>query len=250
MPRATGAHFDNFGGHSVGGTPLPIPNREVKPDSADGTRGASPRESRTPPNYFRRAARAALLVVSRLECAGWSCTRRTRRSGTSSSSCGRGCSRDVPAIVAACNDPETARWTTVPSPYTEADARAWIERCATAWSEGAAPLAVVERSSGELAAAITLWLHGRDRRARLLGGARVPRPRLRAAGRRAPLRVGVRRARSCRGCSSGRSRATLASERVAEKCGFTREGVLRAWMEQRGERRDVTMWSLLPGDPA
>ena len=69
--------------------------------------------------------------------------------------------RDVPAIVAACNDPETARWTTVPSPYTEEDARAWLERCETAWSEGAAPLAVVERASGELAAAITLWLHGR-----------------------------------------------------------------------------------------
>lgn len=36
--------------------------------------------------------------------------------------------RDVPAIVAACNDPETARWTTVPSPYSEEDARAWLER--------------------------------------------------------------------------------------------------------------------------
>src|ERR687897_987938 len=40
-----------------------------------------------------------------------------------------------------------------------------------------------------------------------------------------------------------------ASERVAQKCGFTREGLLRAWLEQRGVRRDVTMWSLLPGDP-
>ena len=41
--------LDNLGGHSGGETPLPIPNREVKPASADGTRGASPRESRTPP---------------------------------------------------------------------------------------------------------------------------------------------------------------------------------------------------------
>src|SRR6266511_3359473 len=41
-----------FGGHSDGGTPLPIPNREVKPASADGTRGESPRESRSPPNLF------------------------------------------------------------------------------------------------------------------------------------------------------------------------------------------------------
>ena len=66
MRSRNGATFDNFGGHSVGGTPLPIPNREVKPDSADGTRGASPRESRTPPNYLERAARAALSSFSRV----------------------------------------------------------------------------------------------------------------------------------------------------------------------------------------
>src|SRR5688572_32711918 len=42
-----------FGGHSDGGTPLPIPNREVKPVSADGTRRATSRESRTPPNLER-----------------------------------------------------------------------------------------------------------------------------------------------------------------------------------------------------
>jgi RimJ/RimL family protein N-acetyltransferase len=41
----------------------------------------------------------------------------------------------------------------------------------------------------------------------------------------------------------------LASQRVAEKAGFTREGVLRAWVDQRGERVDLIMWSLLPGDP-
>ena len=44
--------LDNLGGHSGGDTPLPIPNREVKPASADGTRGASPRESRTPPSLY------------------------------------------------------------------------------------------------------------------------------------------------------------------------------------------------------
>jgi RimJ/RimL family protein N-acetyltransferase len=34
---------------------------------------------------------------------------------------------DVAAITAACQDPEIVRWTRVPSPYTEADARGWIE---------------------------------------------------------------------------------------------------------------------------
>ena len=33
---------------------------------------------------------------------------------------------DAPAIAAGCSDPEIARWTKVPSPYTLEDARAWI----------------------------------------------------------------------------------------------------------------------------
>jgi hypothetical protein len=37
------------GGFSEGETPLPIPNREVKPLSADGTWLARAWESRTPP---------------------------------------------------------------------------------------------------------------------------------------------------------------------------------------------------------
>jgi RimJ/RimL family protein N-acetyltransferase len=33
---------------------------------------------------------------------------------------------DVPTIVAACQDPEIARWTEVPSRYTEEDARRFV----------------------------------------------------------------------------------------------------------------------------
>jgi RimJ/RimL family protein N-acetyltransferase len=39
-----------------------------------------------------------------------------------------------------------------------------------------------------------------------------------------------------------------ASESVAEKVGFSREGVLRSYFDHRGERRDLLMWSLLPGE--
>jgi [ribosomal protein S5]-alanine N-acetyltransferase len=38
------------------------------------------------------------------------------------------------------------------------------------------------------------------------------------------------------------------SMRVAERAGFTREGLLRNWYDLRGERRDAVMFSLLPGD--
>jgi RimJ/RimL family protein N-acetyltransferase len=38
------------------------------------------------------------------------------------------------------------------------------------------------------------------------------------------------------------------SQRVAEKAGFRREGVLRSFRELKGARRDYVMYSLLPGD--
>ncbi len=39
-----------------------------------------------------------------------------------------------------------------------------------------------------------------------------------------------------------------ASQRVAERCGFVREGVLRSYIEVKGCRHDVVMFSLLPDD--
>src|SRR5436305_7754666 len=42
------------GGHGGGVTPVPIPNTEVKPASADGTWGETPWESRSPPDFSWR----------------------------------------------------------------------------------------------------------------------------------------------------------------------------------------------------
>ncbi|WP_216893574.1 GNAT family N-acetyltransferase [Nocardia alni] len=42
----------------------------------------------------------------------------------------------------------------------------------------------------------------------------------------------------------------LGSQRVAERCGFQREGVLRSHMPFKGGRRDSVVFSLLPTDPA
>ena len=56
--RGLGCHFSwrrsldkDFGGHGGGVTPVPIPNTEVKPTSADGTWEETPWESRTPPDF-------------------------------------------------------------------------------------------------------------------------------------------------------------------------------------------------------
>jgi RimJ/RimL family protein N-acetyltransferase len=40
----------------------------------------------------------------------------------------------------------------------------------------------------------------------------------------------------------------VASQHVAERAGFTREGLLRGWMPTRDGRRDSVMFSLLPTD--
>jgi RimJ/RimL family protein N-acetyltransferase len=52
---------------------------------------------------------------------------------------------DVPALVDACQDPEIPRWTLVPSPYGETDARAYLRRVAGGWDDGVrATFAVVD----------------------------------------------------------------------------------------------------------
>jgi RimJ/RimL family protein N-acetyltransferase len=40
-----------------------------------------------------------------------------------------------------------------------------------------------------------------------------------------------------------------ASERVAERCGYVREGVLRSSHVKQGIRSDTAIWSRLPSDP-
>jgi RimJ/RimL family protein N-acetyltransferase len=131
---------------------------------------------------------------------------------------------DVPAVVAACRDPEVPRWTTVPSPYTEEDARAWIELATTGWKDGTAPFA------------IGYWAVAAFR-----GRGYMPRA-VRLICRWGFDDVGLAR------IQLGTLLGNVSSERVAEKCGFQREGILRSWIEQRGERRDVAMWSLLRGE--
>lgn len=43
---------------------------------------------------------------------------------------------DIDAIADACQDPEIPRWTTVPSPYTRADAAAYVRLTGEWWADG------------------------------------------------------------------------------------------------------------------
>ena len=161
---------------------------------------------------------------------------------------------DLRALVAACQDPEIPRWTRVPSPYGEADARAYLHRRHDEVHAGsAAPYVIV--STGD------------DRR--LLGAIALQR----FAWENARGEVGYWLAREARGqghvtravrriCRWGFETLGLErielhaavgnppSQRVAERAGFTREAVLRSYQLGRDGRQDIVVYGLLRGEAA
>src|SRR4051794_31539404 len=86
----------DFGGHSEGETPLPIPNRAVKPLSADGTWWATAWESRSPPVFPSRAAFGRLFFVR---------LRRVAVDRGAEVRSRRACARKAPFAVVACRRP-------------------------------------------------------------------------------------------------------------------------------------------------
>ncbi len=160
---------------------------------------------------------------------------------------------DVSSLVEACQDPDIVRWTRVPAGYREADARAYLMQRYDAIRAGTtAPFAIVAADDGK----------------RLLGSISL----LRLAWAHARGEVGYWLAREARGqghvtravrliCrwgfeSLGLERIDLlaaadnvASHRVAERCGFTREALLRSYVRGESGRQDMVAFGLLASDP-
>ena len=154
---------------------------------------------------------------------------------------------DVPAIAAICQDAEIPRWTTVPTPYSDENAREFVLGMTSRDLEDTLALAIVTKT-GDVVGSLTMWIvtpgvveFGYWVSAEERGRGYVPRALLLLAG----WAVGTM---DIRRLQLGTIPGTRASERVAEKTGFSREGVLRSFANQRGDARDVIMWSLLPGE--
>jgi RimJ/RimL family protein N-acetyltransferase len=157
---------------------------------------------------------------------------------------------DVPVVQRACDDAESARWLPLPVPYTEQDARAWaLGLVPSEWSDGkVASVAVVDARTDELLGAVALT-PGRDRTGEV-GYWTAPWARGRG--------VAVRATRLHTGWAVhllGLARVELltdvrnhASQRVADKAGFVREGVARAVRaEPRATARvDMVVWAHVP----
>ena len=159
---------------------------------------------------------------------------------------------DVEDIVAACQDPDIPRWTAIPSPYTERDARAYLERADQDRLAGRElGLAVVGARSGELLGSCGLarfdWT---DRKAEIGYWVRAA-SRGRSVGPTATrllARWGLEELRLER-VELLANPENEPSQRLAEKAGFVREGLLRSYRRRKGSREDLIMFSLLRPDP-
>jgi RimJ/RimL family protein N-acetyltransferase len=152
---------------------------------------------------------------------------------------------DAPAVYAACQDSEIQRWISViPRPYTHDHARAFVTEPG---EPGCHQFAIAEdervvgsialRLKGSNAGRIGYWCVGDAR------GRGVMTRALRRLCRYALDELGLERLELITDADNG------ASQRVAQKVGFQREGVLRSHLAQPdGRRRDSMMFSLLPGE--
>jgi RimJ/RimL family protein N-acetyltransferase len=156
---------------------------------------------------------------------------------------------DLDDLVAELQDPEIPRWTRIPEPYGRDDGREFLERTAEGWRAGtSANFAVVAAADRRLlgsigaifqqedAASIGYWV------ARGARGRGIASDALRLVSRWLLESFPIERVELVTAPEN------VASQRVAENAGFTREGLLRRYVEIKGKRRDCVMFSLLPED--
>jgi RimJ/RimL family protein N-acetyltransferase len=162
--------------------------------------------------------------------------------------------RDLDAITAACQDPDIPKYTRVPSPYTRESAEHFLKNNRAAWVLGEkAPevsFLIVDRTSDRVLGTIGLKQY-RDRDACEVGywlaadarGNGYVTRAVRLVARWGLEDLGFRR------CELTTAVDNTASQAVAARAGFTREGVLRSYTSiGSSERKDAVMFSLLPAE--
>jgi RimJ/RimL family protein N-acetyltransferase len=158
--------------------------------------------------------------------------------------------RDVPAVTAACQDPEIPRWTVVPPNYSERHARDFIDGTAADIASGRElALAIVDLDDDVMGALGLSNFDWRDLKAEI-GYWIVAESRRRGIGARATRLLTVW-ALTGLGLERVELLANPQNEpslRLAERAGFTREGTLRRYRRRHGVREDLVMFSMLAED--
>jgi RimJ/RimL family protein N-acetyltransferase len=155
---------------------------------------------------------------------------------------------DAPAIAEICRDPEIARWTRVPEPYGEGDARAWLRQEGQGRARGELlGLLIVDAGDGRLRGSVGI-VHGDWDEGRCELGYWIARE-----SRRRGIATRAVRLLSCWAFENlpverieiHAEPENAPSRRVAEAAGFAFEGVLRSYFVNKGRRRDAASYSLL-----
>jgi RimJ/RimL family protein N-acetyltransferase len=157
---------------------------------------------------------------------------------------------DAAAIAESCRDPDIPRFTMMPDAMTEAQAREWVERGLEAWPRGLAHFAVTVPPSDECTGQVGMQFDFAARRAeafywldRRVRGRGIAREALTLVTEWAFRDFEIRRVQLVTHLDNERS------QRLARRCGFSREGVLRAWEPVKDTQPDLVMWSRLVSDP-
>jgi RimJ/RimL family protein N-acetyltransferase len=158
---------------------------------------------------------------------------------------------DVDAVFDCCNDADAARFTTLPWPYERRHAVEWIEESARCWADGSrASFVIVDTVTGEHLGNIGLVRIERDQNVAEVGYVIKREARGRGIAGRA---VGLVAPWVLRDLGFTRFELQTdvrnhASQRVAEKAGFTREGEVEAPERCRERSERMVMFSLAPTD--
>jgi RimJ/RimL family protein N-acetyltransferase len=150
---------------------------------------------------------------------------------------------DIPAIVAACQDPEIPRWTRVPSPYTREDAERFVAIAATEARAGeGVALAVADAADDRFLGTIGLMELSEDGYGEI-GFWTAPEARGKGATTRAVvlLRDWARDELGVKTIEILAHRDNRASQRVAERAGFTDVRELRTVARMPPGRREGYM---------
>ena len=150
------------------------------------------------------------------------------------------------------DDPDTLRFTRIPEPVPPGYARDWLERYEAGRRDGSREAFAVIDGDGSfvgIALAPDIDPVGGELElgyivAPAARGRGIATELLRQLTRWALDEVGAERIRLIIDVENA------ASARVAERCGYVREGVLRStYVKDSRPRADVAVWSRLPSDP-
>ena len=162
-----------------------------------------------------------------------------------------GADSDVARLTAIVQDRDVTRWTTIPAGQTETGTREWLQRGMAGMATGS-DLALVITDARSDAPLGTIGLHEINRATeRAVAGYVLAREsRGKGLGRRALALICAFAFRDLR---LARVEVTvepenIASRATAESVGFREEGLVRSYMRIAGQRRDMVMYGLLPGD--